>query len=121
MSFMLQYRDRQRKGKRRARCSVEDFNYEEEDTVNVKKGKTKQVYGVSNNKWYAHSNSKEAIEALKLAGKVEAFEDREKIFDESRAGLMKLIRYSAKSFQNFTFFFTEIVLEVWSQESVRIF
>ena len=92
-----------KKGKRRVKASVENADDEEEDTEDAKKGEKKQVYGVRNHKWYARSSSKEAIEALKLAGQVEAYEDREEIFDQNRAGL--LYRYRNEfSFQCFFWF-----------------
>ena len=64
-----------------------------------KGGKVKTVYGVNNQKFYIRPNNKTdaAYETLKLAGQVDSFEDREKLFSSNRAVLMKLIRDSCKS------------------------
>ena len=51
------------------------------------------MYGVINSKFYVDSSSMTSVDALKMAGKVEHFEAREKIFDENRKALMKIIRF----------------------------
>ena len=67
-----------------------------EDLESVKKARTKHVYGVINQKWYAEDQTKTSAEALKLAGKVRDFEDREQIFDKNRKALMKMIRFHSR-------------------------
>ena len=62
----------------------------------MKKGRNKVVYGVNNAKFYAESSDKNAVERLKMAAKEDTFEEREKIFEENRPALMKLIRYLEK-------------------------
>ena len=50
------------------------------------------MYGVINTKFYVESSSITSVEALKMARKVEQFEAREKIFEDNRKALMKMIR-----------------------------
>ena len=50
------------------------------------------VYGVNQKKWYAQKIPKDSVEALKLAGKMSQFQEREEVFSQHRAGLMHLIR-----------------------------
>ena len=64
----------------------------EEEPV-MKKGRNKQVYGVNNTMFYAVDNSKESLNALKLASAMDVYEDREEIFKKHRPALMKLIRF----------------------------
>ena len=64
----------------------------EEEPV-MKKGRNKQVYGVNNTMFYAVDNSKESLNALKLASAMDVYEDREEIFKKNRPALMKLIRF----------------------------
>ena len=90
----FQYRDKQRgrKGKRGSdQVGAED---EQEKDYSVK-GKKKLVYGVNNAKYYSSNISKQCVESLRMAGKIEQFETREKIFQENGPALMKLIRFSA--------------------------
>ena len=75
---------------KRARTGV-DAVAEEEPVI--KKGRNKQVYGVNNTKFYAVDNSKESLTALKLAGAMGGFDEREEIFKKHRPALMKLIRF----------------------------
>ena len=54
------------------------------------------MYGVNNRKFYEEINDKNSIENLKLAGKKDDFGDREKIFEENRPALMKMIRFNSE-------------------------
>jgi hypothetical protein len=54
--------------------------------------KSKLQYGVINKKFYANVNDKGSVERLKLASRETSFEAREKIFEENRLALQKLIR-----------------------------
>ena len=64
----------------------------EEEPV-MKKGRNNQVYGVNNTKFFAGNSSKESLNALKLAGAMDGFEEREDIFKKNRPALMKFIRF----------------------------
>ena len=90
----LKFRDKQRKGKRKAESQKDD---EDEVTEPPKKGgKTKLVYGVSQQKFYGHDSNKVTVENLKLAAKMEKFEEIEEIFHQNRPALMKLIRFPSE-------------------------
>ena len=54
--------------------------------------KSKLQYGVINMKFYVSVNDKGSVEKLKMAGKETSFGAREKIFEENRSALQKLIR-----------------------------
>ena len=64
----------------------------EEETAKKTNKRQKLVYGVINTKFYVESSSITSVEALKMARKVEQFEAREKIFEDNRKALMKMIR-----------------------------
>ena len=85
---VLKFRDKLRKGKR----SLDTSDMDSEEAVPAKKGKKKLVYGVNQKRFYVETNDKHGIEDLKLAGKIEDFEEREAVFDRNRSALMKIIR-----------------------------
>ena len=64
-----------------------------EDEVPRKKGRCKLIYGVNQKKWYATKVPASSIDALKQAGKVRQFEEREELFNQNRPGLMKLVKW----------------------------
>ena len=90
----FQYRDKHR-GRKEKRGSDQVGAQDEQEKEFSKKGKKKLVYGVNNAKYYSSNISKQCVESLRMAGKIEQFEAREKVFQENRPALMKLIRYSA--------------------------
>jgi hypothetical protein len=63
-----------------------------EDEVPRKKGRSRLIYGVNQKKWYATKVPASSIDALKQAGKVQQFQEREELFNQNRPGLMKLIK-----------------------------
>ena len=90
----FQYRDKQR-GRKEKRSLAGGGTEGDLDQIDEpgKKGKKKLVYGVNNTKYYTSNTSKQCVESLKVAGKIEQFEAREKIFNDNRPALMKLIRF----------------------------
>ena len=89
---IFQYRDKHRsRNKKSSAIGVIDGDQDQIDAPG-KKGKKKLVYGVNNTKYYSSNTSKQCVESLKMAGKVEQFEARENIFEDNRPALMKLIR-----------------------------
>ena len=48
---------------------------------------------MNNQKFYASSSNKKAFDALKQAGKLDTFEEREEVLDSNRDAVMKLIRF----------------------------
>ena len=89
---IFQYRDKQRsRNKKSSAIGVMDGDQDQIDAPG-KKGKKKLVYGVNNTKYYSSNTSKQCVESLKMARKVEQFEAREKIFEDNLPALMKLIR-----------------------------
>ena len=48
---------------------------------------------MNNQKYYASSSNKKAFDALKQAGKLGTFEEREEILDANRDAVMKLMRF----------------------------
>ena len=91
LQHCLKYRDRQ-KSYRSKRVHTEDTEGEEE-TVKKTNKRQKLIYGVINAKFYIESSSITSVEALKMARKIEQFEARERIFEDNRKALMKMIRF----------------------------
>ena len=58
-----------------------------------KKGRVKVVYGVKQRKWNSSKIPPDSLDALKMAGRITDFAEREELFEQNRAGLMKLIRF----------------------------
>ena len=91
LQHCLKYRDRQ-KSYRSKRAHTEHTEGEEE-TVKKTNKRQKLIYGVINAKFYIESSSITSVEALKMARKIEQFEARERIFEDNRKALMKMIRF----------------------------
>ena len=85
--MVLKFRDKIRKSRRKLENAFPD-----EDVPPKKKGKQKFVFGVNNRKWYEESNNKDSVESLKMAAQENDFNEREKIFEQNRPALMKMIR-----------------------------
>ena len=118
----MQYRDKNRSIARSARKKVLDADVDEplEFEPKSKKGKKKQVYGVINMKYYVVDSRKSSLEALKQAGKVKNFEERELIFSTNRAALMTLMRYLSAYFTYSSMSYLGITLDM-CQEYAMVF
>ena len=88
-----------------------------EEEILMKKGRNKQVYGVNNTMFYAVDNSKESLNALKLASAMDVYEDREEIFKKNRPTLMKFIRFRCNRFgvSSLTWYFYQGQLQEYFQ------
>ena len=58
-----------------------------------KRGRVKVIYGVKQRKWNSSKIPPDSLDALKMAGSIADFTEREEVFEQNRAGLMKLIRF----------------------------
>ena len=58
-----------------------------------KRGRVKVIYGVKQRKWNSSKIPPDSLDALKIAGRISDFAEREEVFEQNRAGLMKLIRF----------------------------
>ena len=63
-----------------------------EESPARKKGKTKTIYGVIQNRWYSKKISKTSIEALKVSGQMESAKEREELFSHHRDAIQHLIK-----------------------------
>ena len=118
----MQYRDKNHSIARSARKKVLDADVDDplEFEPKSKKGKKKQVYGVINTKYYVVDSRKSSLEALKQAGKVKNFEERELIFSTNRAALMTLMRYLSAYFTYSSMSYLGVTLDM-CQECAMVF
>lgn len=98
----------------RSKRSIGESDDDCEEVPAKKKGRSKNIYGVIQQKWYNSQMPKNSLEALKMAGKLVEADARELVFSHNREAIMHLIK-KAESIYNFLEGFYEDPLHLQGQ------